>query len=136
MKKAFLTLCVVLLILIGSKTHKKGTSSKAEPSAQKIPFLLSIVPEPSHGEHFCSTIEMAHEKPRDFYVVLTNVSPELQAVWEYWNSWGYQAVSFELTTEDGKKFLVSKRQRGFTTHFPSTFQIDPPHHQVYSIRLL
>ena len=135
MKKAFLTVCVVLLFLTGCNTHKKATSSKAEPSAQKIPFLLSIVPETSHGEHFGSTIEMAHEKPRDFYVVLTNVSPELLAVWEYWNSWGYQAVSFELTTEDGKKFLVSKRQRGFTRNFPSTFQIEPGEHQVYVIRL-
>jgi len=78
---------------------------------------------------------MAHDKPRDFYVVLTNVSSEPQAVWEYRNSWGYQTVSFELTTVGGKKFLVSRRQEGFTVNFPSTFLIEPGEHQVFAIRL-
>ncbi len=78
---------------------------------------------------------MAHDKPRDFYVVLTNVSTEPQAVWEYWNSWGYQTVSFELTTVDGKKFLVTRRQGEFTKNYPSTFLIQSGEHQVYAIRL-
>lgn len=78
---------------------------------------------------------MAHDKPGNFYVVFTNVSAEPQAVWEYWNSWGYQAISFELTTTDGKKFLISRRQGEFTRNFPSTFLIEPGEHQVYAIRL-
>jgi hypothetical protein len=73
--------------------------------------------------------------PVPFYVVLTNVSSERRAVWEYWNSWGYQTISFELTTVDGKKFLVSKRQEEFTRNFPSTFLVEPGEHQVYAIRL-
>lgn len=56
-------------------------------------------------------------------------------MWEYWNSWGYQNVSFELTTTDGKKFIVSKRQEEFTRNFPSTFLIESGEHQVYAIRL-
>ena len=78
---------------------------------------------------------MAHDKPRAFYVVLTNVSAEPQAVWEYWNSWGYQTVSIELTTVDSRKYLVSRRQEDFTRNFPSTFLIEPGEHQVYAIRL-
>jgi hypothetical protein len=73
--------------------------------------------------------------PEDFYVVFTNVSAEPQAVWEYWNSWGYQTVTFELTTEDGRKFLVSKRPQSFTMNFPSEFLIEPGEHQVFAIRL-
>jgi hypothetical protein len=56
-------------------------------------------------------------------------------VWEHWNSWGYRTVSFELTTADGKRFLVSKRQQDFTMNYPSTFLIEPGEHQVYAIRL-
>jgi hypothetical protein len=116
-------------------TQKVPASSKAEPSVQKFPFSLSVVPETSRGEPFGSSIEMAHDKARNFYVVLTNVSSQPQAVWEYWNSWGYQTVSFELTTANGKKFLVSKRQQDFTKNYPSTFLIEPSEHQVYAIRL-
>ena len=78
---------------------------------------------------------MAKKKPDEFYVVLTNVSGLPQAVWESWNSWGYQTISFELTTTDGKKFIVSKRPGMFTVNFPSTFLVKPGEHQVYAIRL-
>jgi hypothetical protein len=135
MKKGFLTLCVVLVFITACNTHKETANLKAEPSVQKSPFSLSVVPETSHGEGFGSSIEMANNKPRDFYVVLTNVSSEPQAVWEYWNSWGYQTISFELTTVEGKKVLVSRRQEGFTRNFPSTFLIEPGEHQVYAVRL-
>jgi hypothetical protein len=135
MKRAFLTLCAVLVFITACNIQKQAASSKAQSSVQKSPFSLSVVPETSHGEGFGSSIEMAHNKPRDFYVVLTNVSSEPQAVWEYWNSWGYQTVSFELTTVDGKKFIVSRQQGYFTRNFPSTFLIEPGEHQVYAIRL-
>jgi hypothetical protein len=78
---------------------------------------------------------MADDKPGNFYVVFTNVSAEPQAVWEYWNSWGYQTISFELRTADGRKFTVTMREQGFTANFPSTFLIEPGEHQVYAIRL-
>lgn len=92
------------------------------------PFSLSIVPDRSG-------ISMAKKEPDEFYVVLTNVSRVPQAVWESWNSWGYEAISFELTTTDGKKFVVSKRPGIFTVNFPSTFVVAPGEHQVYPIRL-
>lgn len=135
MTKVFLAFCAVLVFTTGCNTQKQTVSSKAEPSVQKIPFSLSVVPQTSGGEHFGSSIEMARDKPRDFYVVLTNVSPETQSVWEYWNSWGYQTVSFEMTTADGKKVLVSRGQEDFTRNFPSTFLLEPGEHQVYAIRL-
>jgi len=135
MKKLFLTLYFALVFITACNTQPQPASLKVDAKAQKSPFSLSVVPETSRGEGLGSTIDMAHDKPRDFSVVLTNVSSEPQAVWEYWNSWGYQTVSFELTTVDGKKFLVSRRQEAFTRNFPSTFLIEPSEHQVYAIRL-
>jgi hypothetical protein len=118
MKRVFLSLCAVVVFLGGCDTQKKDTSLKAESNVKKSPFSLSIVPETSYGEQFGSSIAMAHDNPRDFYVVLTNVSSEPQAEWEYWNSWGYQTISFELTTADGKKFNVSRREEGLTKNAP------------------
>jgi hypothetical protein len=134
-QKGFLTVFDLLVFITACNTHKETASSKAEPSVQKSPFSLSVVPETSYGEHFGSSIEMAHDKAHAFYAVLTNVSSEPQAVWEYWNSWGYQTISFELATVDGKKVLVSRGQEDFTRNFPSTFLIEPGEHQVYAVRL-
>jgi len=92
------------------------------------PFSLSVVPG-------IGGITMAKNKPHEFYVVITNVSGGPQSIWEYWNSWGNQAISFELTMADGKKFVLSRKQEGFTRNFPSTFVLEPGEHQVYPIRL-
>ena len=135
MKKVLLTLCAVFVFVTACNNKNETERSQAKPSVQKVPFSLSIVPETSRGEGFGSSIEMAHDKPREFYVVLTNSSSEPQAVGEDWNSWGYQTVSFELTNVDGKKFYVSRRPGIFTVNFPSTFLISPGEHQVYAIRL-
>src|SRR5215469_10282736 len=134
-KKAISALCVVVAFVTACHSQKGTASSNAAPDVQKPPFSLSVVPETSHEEPFGGSIEMAHNKPREFFVVLTNVSQETQPVWEYWYSWGYQNVSFELSAADGRKFVVSKKQEDFTRNFPSTFLIGPGEHQVYSIRL-
>ncbi len=97
------------------------------------PFTLSVVPSRSSAQG--GTITIADDKPDEFYVVLSNTSKDAQRVFESWNSWGYQTVSFEFVTPDGKKTVVSKRPQDFTRNFPSTFLIPPGEHQVYAIRL-
>jgi hypothetical protein len=101
---------------------------ESQPVEVQSPFSVSIVVGRPR-------IAMAKNKPDEIYVVLTNVSGELQAVWESWNSWGYQTISFELTTADGKKFTVTRCQEDFTRNFPSTYVIKPGEHQVFAIRL-
>jgi hypothetical protein len=83
----------------------KGQTHPKQVVLVPPPFTLSIVPGRS------GDITMAKKNPNEFYVVLTNVSGLSQPVWESWNSWGYRAISFELTTTDGKKFVVSKAAR-------------------------
>jgi hypothetical protein len=78
---------------------------------------------------------MAKKSPDAFYVVLTNTSGEPQAVFETWNSWGYQSVSLEVETADGHKFAISKKPQKFTVNFPSTFVIPPGEEMVYPISL-
>jgi hypothetical protein len=78
---------------------------------------------------------MAHNNPREFFVVLTNISTKSQEIFESWNSWGYQVISLELTTGDGPKTAISVKQQDFLRNFPSTFVIKPGEHQVFPIRL-
>jgi hypothetical protein len=68
------------------------------------------------------------------YLVLTNVSDTPQPVFEFWNSWGTNYISIEITTADGKKSIAAYRG-AFTVNYPSTFLILPGEHQIYPIRL-
>ena len=101
--------------------------------SNNAPISLAVVPTRSFGD--VGSITMSLNQPQEFFVVLTNVSAEPQAIWELWNSWGYQTVSFEMTTSDGKKFEVSKYPEEFTKNNPSTFTVQPGEHQVYAIHL-
>ena len=71
----------------------------------------------------------------EFYVVLTNISKESQPVWEYWNSWGFQVISFELRTADGKQFVLTVKDHGFDKNSPDAYVVEPGEHQVFAIRL-
>ena len=127
------------------------------------PFTLAIIPSRSSPE--AKAITLQNGNTVDFCVVLTNTSPSValrmepkswlqrisplgapsrfrlpqhrdsQPVFEHWNSWGYQNVSFEFTTAVGTKAVFSKRPQIFTMNVPSTFLIPPGGHQVYAIRL-
>ena len=116
-------LSVVLLTFL-------GTSGTEVP---KSPFSVAVVPTTQSGER--GMITMANKETREFFVVLTNISTKPQPIFEDWNSWGYQTISFELTTSRGKKVLLSRRQQDFTKNGASTFIVQPREHQVFAIRL-
>jgi hypothetical protein len=101
------------------RTPSKPVAIQDKPRLQHyrlcLPLLRAERASPWPGER-----HMILTPPRDFYVLLSNVSKQPQTVWEDWNSWGYQAISFELTTADGKKHVLSKRQQDFTKNYPST----------------
>jgi hypothetical protein len=78
---------------------------------------------------------MERQDPLEFYVVLTNNSAQNQPVYEYLNSWGFQTISFELTTAEGKKYVIAKRVHAFDMNLPTTFLIKPGQQQVFAIRL-
>jgi hypothetical protein len=122
MKTAFLVVLFLVTPLAWSASKDTGE-----------PFTLTVVPSRSSPQG--RSISFADDKPEEFYVVLTNSSKDAQPVFEYWNSWGYQNVSFEFAMPDGKKVVASKRIQEFTVNFPSTFLIPTGEHRVYVIRL-
>jgi hypothetical protein len=76
---------------------------------------------------------MASKSARTFYVLLTKTSDEPQPVWESWNSWGYYAVSFELTGPNGQRVILKKKPAAFTRNYPSTNSVPPHEQQVFPI---
>jgi len=101
--------------------------------APKPPFSVSIVP--NYSDRFGSGISMGQSRQNEFFVVLTNISQQTQPVFETWNSLGYQTISFELVTPEGKKYVFSKKTHGFDKNFPSTYMIKAGENQVYTICL-
>lgn len=127
---------ILFLCLTGCRAVPAPSNSNSNlpvTPTQKTPFTLSIVPTRSTSDSRLITI--ASQKPDEFYVVLTNISNEPQSVWETWNSWGSQTISFEFTLPDNRRVVVSKGPQGFTMNFPSTFLIPSGGHKVYPIRL-
>jgi hypothetical protein len=127
---------IFLFCLIGCRSAPaplNANSNLTVTPAQKAPFTLSIVPTRSTSDWRFITI--ASQKPDEFYVVLTNISSEPQAVWETWNSWGSRTISFEFNFGNNPPILVTRGPEIFTKNNPSTFLIPPGEHKVYPIRL-
>jgi hypothetical protein len=136
MKQFVLHLAVAVLLTsaLGCDVqHRQPDSSSQQP--QQSPFLLSVVPTDRKPEPAGPEITMAQKLPGDFYAILTNISKEPQAAFETWNSWGYQAISFEIQTVDGQKIKVSKKPQLFTKNYPSIFIVPPSEHMVFPISL-
>ena len=127
---------ILLLCLTGCRpvpVPSNANSNGTVTPARTTPFMLSIVPTKSSSDSRFITI--APEKPDEFYVVLTNISSEPQAVWETWNSWGARTISFEFTFGNNPPIVVARGPEDFTKNGPSTFLIPPGEHKIYPIRL-
>src|SRR2546427_3481691 len=88
------------------------------PVTRAAPFAVALAPESYRDA--TPHISMGAGNNRAFFVVLTNVTDQGQAVWEDWNSWGYRCVSFQVTTPDGTKHSVIRKPHGFTRNFPGS----------------
>jgi hypothetical protein len=145
-----LILAVFVLIILGivywrlvMPTHRVETHSELISKVQKAdpsPFVVTVVPSWSGQsgpwcKSSCRGISMARNTLDTFYVILTNVSKQTQAVFEPSHSWGYYAISFELRTGNGHIVPIRKKQTGFTRNIPSVFLIPPGEQMVYPIKL-
>src|SRR5208337_1186671 len=99
---------------LNGNTADSNKVQKADPS----PFVVTVVPSWSKPpgpwcKSSCRGISMATNTLDTFYVILTNVSKQTQAVFEPSHSWGYYVISFELRTGDGHIVAIRKKQTGF-----------------------
>ena len=102
-------------------------------AAANPPFEVSIVPEARSEKG--ARVSWGDESQAVFYVVLTNVSEKSQPLFQTSNSWGHQAISFEVTLPDGGVSRVELKPRAFKKNIPSTNIIPPRSHWVFPITL-
>ncbi|HKH48724.1 MAG TPA: hypothetical protein VKM72_29005 [Thermoanaerobaculia bacterium] len=96
----------------------------AEPRAD-LQLSFSAARDPRRVSYMDST---SH-----FHVLLQNRSDHEKRIWEDWNSWGYFNLSFEVIDSSGKKWVVKKRDTGFTRNFPSFLAILPGQTHVFDV---
>lgn len=94
---------------------------------EHIPLSLSIA-VPVRGKQ--RSIENAQ-----FHVVVRNISTHNVNLWREWCSWGYFSLSFEVTDENGKNWIVKKKDRGWDKNYPDSCTVDPNGDLVIDVTL-
>ena len=89
--------------------------------ADDAPLSVSIA-APLYGETRPISL---HGRQPHFHVLLTNTSDAPLHFWREWCSWGYYALSFELTDEHGKTWIAHKKKTRWTYNFPDFWTLLP-----------
>jgi hypothetical protein len=102
--------------------------------AQTHPALaLTIVPT-TYASRLSSEATISFGARPHFHVLLTNLSAEPVTLFEEWNSWGYDGLSFELTYADGRKVALTRAPRNWYRNYPSTLTLAPQGYYVFEVR--
>lgn len=73
-------------------------------------------------------------KPEDhFHVVIRNNSDQPIELWSPNSSWGFNNLSFEITTSNEEKFILKKVEREWDKNFPGHFSIEPYNYFVIDV---
>jgi hypothetical protein len=67
-------------------------------------------------------VELSADHPH-FHVVISNTSNAPQRIWREAYSWGYFALTFELTDASGKIRIVRKKARGWHKNIPDFWTV-------------
>ena len=99
--------------------------------AAESPLSISIA-VPIHGDK--RTIYFDKTTEPHFPVIVTNTSTEPVRFWQEWCSWGFNALSFELTDEHGKKLIARKVDRQiWRRNFPDCWTLQPKESLVIDV---
>ncbi len=121
MKRYLLVAFVTLVLGFGAGFLAGGFP---ESEAKGDDFEVFLVPN--------ARVISVSPNPQAFYVVLKNKSKEPKRLFEFWNSWGYQNISFRFLTPDGVR-EVRRKDQDFTRNFPSTYEVQGGEVTVFRI---
>ncbi len=99
------------------------TLAAARTLADDSPISVSLAIPAQWGGRALENYQDGH--PTHFHVIVSNVSGQPQRIWQEWCSWGYFGLTFELTDDQGKKWVAQKCPRDWDKNFPSTWTLDP-----------
>ena|ERR1041385_3304838 len=71
-----------------------------------------------------------------FHVILSNVSDQPQRLWREWCSWGYSALSFEISDKAGKTSMIKKRPKAWSKNYPDFCTLQPGETLVIDVYFL
>ena len=129
------SLVALFALFTACKRSPAPNPSIAEPSSSTDALEVSIaIPLRSDNErapHYERVLDYSHLQ---FPVVITNRSDSPQRIFEDWNSWGYYALSFEVT-EAGATWNIKKGFNIWMKNFPSTWTLLPHEHLVIEVNL-
>ena len=115
---------VSILVLIGCLLLGAVAWARRD---EHTPLSVSIA-VPIRGKH--RSIENAQ-----FHVVVRNISTHNVNLWREWCSWGYFNLSFEVSDENGKTWLVNKKNRGWGKNYPDYCTVEPNGNLVIDVTL-
>jgi hypothetical protein len=76
-----------------------------------------------------------NDLPNQLFVVITNVSDAPVRIWDQWNGWGYDNLTFSMQTDNRKIRKTLKRFGGENGgHGPESIELGPGDHYVCSVR--
>ena len=108
--------------LIAGLATASGGFPTVDPKHDDFEVLLSS----SKGAISC------FHHPSQFFVILKNKTKSPKRLFEYWNSWGYQNISFYFYTDKGAH-VINRKEQDFTRNFPSTYEIPPGETMVFPL---
>jgi hypothetical protein len=103
------------------------TASGAAAADSGIQVTIAI-PQNHQGER---ALKYFSREP--FHVIITNSSDTPKRIWQEWCSWGYFALSLELTDENGKTWTATKRTRAWSKNYPDYWTLGPQESLVLDV---
>jgi hypothetical protein len=62
---------------------------------------------------------------KQFHVIVNNATDMPKRIWQEWCSWGYFALSLELTGNSGETWTVKKKTRVWFRNYPDYWTLGP-----------
>jgi hypothetical protein len=100
------------------------TTGASSPDSQ-FSGSLAITLTPTHAGTVSNADVVIGAPSAQLAVVFRNAGPKTIRLWKDTCSWGYRNLSFEITQQDGQRFLVTRVQRGWEKNVPAWHTLPP-----------
>ena len=107
----------------------------AADDAKKEPLAISIVVPVVNDAEKTWYHSNSGRNIYSFRVLVENTSDTPQSICRESCSWGWSALSFELTDPKGKKFTATRKLKEWTRNFPECWVLQPHEFLVLDVNL-
>jgi hypothetical protein len=124
----------LLVVLLFSVFGFSACASEALQIKLSIPLAAGQYGDLSGDKGLSIIYNDTSAKKVHFYVLITNVSEKTQRIWQDWNSWGYNTLTFELTDDKGQKVTATRPPTAsWTMNSPTWWVLAPGETHVFEV---